>query len=379
MPALFDLPNEVSFLCPGNGCNDTDVTQILIHVLLPIPTDLLLQLIPVSHRFQNLVLRIVHARLLVAASLEDRKLILECYHPSAQYTEPYLFCDYLGTPGLSDKVEGQGWIYEASEKDNRLGRLRGLYSRFRPQRPEADPPFRSHPAGDVPGSRTYYDGPLSKPTKSIELVSQTMNLDSHELFSQLCVSVNLVQVGPRRGVFLSCVDVLRKTTPRIWRDWLAEGAQSPDGPSIKPTDLENECQYRRIIWADNARNIGIRAHVKEQRWRRHESILIHKDEDQAVSYSLELEGGKTSSFLRLPTDLHCESDFTAKRILNGDKFYLCFLQWSQANVSRTARAYHSCSLGCREITARNQRQFEQGHGIRILCQQRRRNSVKTFY
>lgn len=290
MPALSDLPNEVSLLKPGNRCTDTDSAQLLIHVLLPIPTDSLLQLIPVSHRFQNLVLRIVHARLLVAASLEDRKLILECYHPSAQYTEPYLFCDYLGTPGLSDEGEGQGWMYEASEKDNRLGRLRGLYSRFRPQRPDADPPFRSHPAGDVPGSRTYYDS-LSKPTKSIELVSQKMNLDSHELFSQLCVSVNLVQVGPRRGVFLSCVDVLRKTTPRIWRDWLAEGAQSTNGRSIKLTDLEDERQYHRIIWVDNARNIGIRVHVQERRWRRHESILIHQDEDQAVSYSLELEGG----------------------------------------------------------------------------------------
>lgn len=292
MPALFDLPNEVSLLKSENRCDEADVTQLLIYVLLPLPTDSLLQVIPVSHRFQNLVLRIVHARLLVAASLEDRKLILECYHPSAQYTEPYLFCDYLGTPGLSDEIEGQGQIYEDS-KDNRLGRLRGLYSRFRPQRPDADPPFRSHPAGDVPGSRTYmyYDGPLPKPTKSIELVSQTMNLDSHELFSQLCVSVNLVQVGPRRGVFLSCVDVLRKTTPRIWRDWLAEAAQSPDGSSIKPTDLEDERQYHRIVWVDNARNIGIRAHVQERRWRRHESILIRKDEDQAVSYSLELEGG----------------------------------------------------------------------------------------
>jgi len=278
-------------LSPEIDSNNANVAQILIHVLLPIPTDSLLQLLPVSHRFQNLVLRIVHARLLVAASLEDRKLILECYHPSAQYTEPYLFCDYLGTPGLSDKNEGQGWIYEASEKDNRLGRLRGLYSRFRPQRPDADPPFRSHPAGDVPGSRTYHDGPLSKPTESIELVSQTMNLDSHELFSQLCVSVNLVQLGPRRGVFLSCVDVLRKTTPRIWRDWLAEVAQSLNGPSNEPTDLTNERQHHRIIWVDNARNIGIRAHVQERRWRRNASILIHKDEDQAVSYSLELEGG----------------------------------------------------------------------------------------
>ena len=250
----------------------------------------MLRLIPVSHRFQNLVLRIIHGRLLLAASLKDRKLILECYHPSAQYTEPYLFCDYLGTPGLSDETEGQGRLYEATEKYSRLGRLRGLYSRFRPVIPDADPPFRSHPAGDIPGSRTYSDGPSSSSAKPIELVAQTVNLDSHELFSQLCVSVNLVQLGPRRGVFLSCIDVLKKTTPRIWRHWLAEGAESLDGPNIEPTNLDDERQNRRIIWVDSSKNIGIRAHVRERKWRRNAPILVRRDEDEAVSYTLELEG-----------------------------------------------------------------------------------------
>ena len=294
-------PTRSASRAPAFARNLTDPAEILIQTLGLFPTDSLLKLIPVCHRFQDLVLRIVHSRLLLAASLKDRKLILECYHPSAQYTEPYLFCDYLGTPGLSDDVEGQGWIYDASENDSRLGRLRGLYSRFRPTRPDADPPFRSHPAGDIPGSRTYSEGPSSRSSESIELVAQTVNLDSHELFSQLCVSVNLVQVGPRRGVFLSCVDVLRKTTPRVWRQWLAEGAESLEGPNIDPTDLEDERQYRRIIWVDTAKNIGIRAHVQERRWRRNAPILIHKDDDQAVSYSLELEGGLAYKFLQFFT------------------------------------------------------------------------------
>ena len=232
----------------------------------------------------------------MAASLKDRKLILECYHPSAQYTEPYLFCDYLGTPGLSDEIEGQGWIYEGAENDGRLGRLRGLYSRFRPTRPEADPPFRSHPAGDVPGSRTYPESPSLAAVQPVELVAQTINLDSHELFSQLCVSVNLVQTGPRRGVFLSCIDVLKKTTPRIWREWLADGAKSTNSPTLELTDLDDLDQSRRIIWVDNARNIGMRAHVRERKWRRDAPILMPKDEDEAVSYSVELEGKRAPRF-----------------------------------------------------------------------------------
>lgn len=237
---------------------------------------------PVCHRFQDLILRIVHSRLLLAASLKDVKLILECYHPSAQYTEPYLFCDYLGTPGLSDEVEGQGSIYKAADKDGRLGRLRGIYSRFRPTRPDADPPFRSRFSGDTSESRTYSADFVREPSDPVEMVSQTINLDAHELFSQICVSANLVKVGPRRGVFLSCIDVLRKTTPRIWRHWLAQqssGATKAD-----------QCEDERVIWVDKSRNVGIRARVEERRWRRNLPVLMHKDEDQAVSYSLELEG-----------------------------------------------------------------------------------------
>ena len=329
-----------------------------MQVLVLFSTESLLKLVPVCHRFQNLVLRIVHRRLLLAASLKDRRLILECYHPSAQYTEPYLFCDYLGTPGLSDEIEGHGRVYDAAEISGGLGRLRELYSRFRPTRPYADPPFRSQPngnskcetkgdsKGDVPGSQTSPSEPSSKSPKPIELAAQTINLDSHELFSQLCVSVNLVQVGPRRGVFLSCVDILRKTIPRIWREWLAESAENPGSPDLETTDLKDERKCRRIIWVDHAHNVGIRARVQERRWRRNAPILIHKDEDQAVSYSIELEGkflyislcglgrsGNSWGFTRY----HCPP--------SG----LGYTTEKRANDNRVVNSYYSCPLSGRKI------------------------------
>ena len=101
--------------------------KILINVLYEFATLPLLHMRLVNHRFQNLIIKIVHSRLLLAASLKDRRLIFECYHPSAQYTEPYLFCDYLGTPGLSDNIAGVGSIYQAHTGD---GLLRKLYSRL---------------------------------------------------------------------------------------------------------------------------------------------------------------------------------------------------------------------------------------------------------
>lgn len=271
-----------------------------MHVLDQFHTQPLLQYRAVSHRFQNVIIRIVHSRLLRAASLEDRKLILECYHPSAQYTEPYLYCDYLGTPGLSDKIEGQGTIYEIAEDQASEGTLRKLYSHFRPTRKESDLAIiRSHPAGDIPGSRTSEAAESRRQKREAEVVRQTINLEAHEVFSQLCFSAGLVQIGPRRGVFLSNIDAVEKKTFRIWRRWLAEMAKYAEqgtenasfasGPHFQ--DFGNTVSgLNQLVWVDQNRIAGLRVSVKEKRWRRDTPILIARDEDEAVSYTVEIEG-----------------------------------------------------------------------------------------
>ncbi|KAL2040431.1 hypothetical protein N7G274_006874 [Stereocaulon virgatum] len=269
--ALFDLPNEV-----------------LIHVLACLDTLALLQVRAVAHRFQNLIIRIVHARLLQAASLKDRKLILECYHPSAQYTEPYLHCDYLGTPGLSGDTAGQGSIYEIAEDHASEGTLQTLYSRFRPTRNDPQPTlFRSHPAGDIPGSRTM-ERAAARMIPQAEVVSQNVNLEAHEPFTQLRLLASLVQVGPRRGFFISIQNIVEKKTARIFRTWLAEMAERTvhDDAANSPASISPE--EESVVWVDHNKIAGLRVRVKETRWRKDAPILIHRDEGQAISYSLEL-------------------------------------------------------------------------------------------
>ena len=267
-------------------------------------TQPLLQFRAISHRLQNLIIRIIHGRLLRAASLNDRKLILECYHPSAKYTEPYLYCDYLGTPGLSDNIEGNGKIYQIADDPRSEATLRRLYSRFRPTRKDPDPrPPRSHPAGDIAGSRTSEAAESSRLTRETEVVKQSISLEAHELFSQLCFSANLVQVGPRKGVFISSVDAIETKTIRIWRQWLAERANnsknSGTGASTQasksPGKSDNSMRLDDddldgLIWVDLNKVAGLRLRVKERKWRRDVPILMPKDEDHAVSYFLELEG-----------------------------------------------------------------------------------------
>ena len=257
-----------------------------------LPTQSLLQTRSICHRFQNLTLRIIHGRLLRAASLTDRKLILECYHPSAQYTEPYLNCDYLGTPGLSSEIEGQVPIFEIAESQAaREGTLGRLYSHFRPTQEDPEPKtYRPHPAGDIPGSRTSEAASRVRERSQRRTVTQIVSLEAHELFVQLRFLVAVVQTGPRRGFFLSLENVMDKTL-RIFRKWLAErGEAVKELTSGYSAATALSCEAERMLWVDQNKMVGLKVRVQERKWRREAPILLHRDEDQAISYTLELEG-----------------------------------------------------------------------------------------
>ncbi|KAL8813918.1 MAG: hypothetical protein Q9223_006821 [Gallowayella weberi] len=215
-------------------------------------------------------------------------LILECYHPSAQFTEPYLYCDYLGTPGLSVDKEGQ---------DSGYRHLKHLYSRFRPTRVDVGTrAVRPHPAGDVPGSRTNPTDETPSPNtgkRQLDLVTHHLVLDPHELFTQLSITAALVQVGPRRGVFLSFIDVVDKRTPRVFRDWLAERSKEvANDRTPTPTEGigEMDKQSGSIIWADKGKTLGLKVRVMERKLTGKAPILVHRDEEPVVSYLLGLEG-----------------------------------------------------------------------------------------
>lgn len=270
-----------------------DDLKILIHMLDLLPTQLLLQTRSVCHRFQNLILHVIHGRLLRAASFTDRELILECYHPSAQYTEPYLHCNYLGTPGFSE-IEGQGAIYlianDPAAKERTFMRL---YSHFRPIRKDTEPRiYRSHPAGDVPGSRTSEAASRIREPIERKPVTQNVSLEPHELFMQLHFLVAVVQTGPRPGFFLS-FETLIDITQRLFRNWLAERAGDTEEHKTAALDsATDEPGYGadKVLWLDRNKIAGLKVRVNEMKGRKYVPILVYNDEDQAISYTLELEG-----------------------------------------------------------------------------------------
>lgn len=192
-------------------------------------------------------------------------------------------------------------IYAIADDPASEGTLRKLYSHFRPTRKDPGPSIiRSHPAGDIPGSRTTEAAELRKQIREAEVVKQTVSLEAHELFSQLCISAGLVQIGPRRGVFISNVDAVEKKTFRIWRHWLAGMAKRAEDGTKNALDtfkrkhsedlIENNNDEEQMVWVDQNKIAGLKVRVRERKWRRDTPILVFKDEDEAVSYSLEFEG-----------------------------------------------------------------------------------------
>lgn len=198
-----------------------------------------------------------------------------------------------------------------------LGDLSNLYTSFRPipvVSPYAQP--RGHPAGGTIPSDQETSMFLPKTFTSF------LNLESHELFSQLCTATKLVKSGTLRGLFSSCVTV-GEGIIRVWRDWLEEQAkmcsawdeiawpvkeglredenisEDHDG---KGKGIASEDGVRRgtgsILWADTKLTIGLRIDACRvgggltasspavpiaSSWNRYE-------EDVDVTYNLEYQG-----------------------------------------------------------------------------------------
>ncbi|KAA8564189.1 hypothetical protein MFRU_065g00210 [Monilinia fructicola] len=248
--------------------------ELILNSLSLLSTRELLPIASTCHRFHNSIIRIIHHRLLAAASLKDYKLVLECYHPSTKDDTPHLFCDYIGTDGLSDDFVGEGDLYKDVEDTGRLGKMFSLYSHFRPVQPEKVMVWTKSPVGGVE------PGLLTKSEE--ELVSQNLDLESYEYFSQLCTSTRLAKLEQKRGSFQSCGN-LGKGVLRVFRGWLSDRAEADE----KHIDTPEECE-NRVLWADAERCVGLRLKV-HKREEAPAPLMLGRDEEPTVSYTLQYE------------------------------------------------------------------------------------------
>ncbi|KAL4978578.1 hypothetical protein BDW66DRAFT_15887 [Aspergillus desertorum] len=247
---LYSLPNEV-----------------FVQILSPFTTRELLHLATVSQRFYALVLRLLHYRLLLSARLTDYKLILECYHPTSKLTEPHVFCKYLGTPGLSDKYEGEGSLYENIDTARQLGKLGTLYSIFKPV-------------------ETEEDSAAVAPDPDSLAVRRAVSIESFEDFSQLCVVVNVVKVLPGTDVLLSAVNV-EDGVIRLFRDWLKGQSNYPQDSQ---SQTASEYQDHAVLWVDDSKNVGLKFRVSEvTKLDSNFPVLVHRDDETFASFEIVID------------------------------------------------------------------------------------------
>lgn len=250
--------------------------------------------------------------MLLAASLPEYKLILEAYHPARRYTDPYSFCTYLGTDGLSSKHEGEGSIYDdegCGDYAGRLSKLGKLYSRFRPERPgvQGSMPLRRIAGAPVQSqsgntSQPIYanagDGGNSK-------VMHTINLDADELFGQFCAYSSLVRLGPRRGVFLSTVPLVTpgQGVMRVWKWWLRDRARDLRRQEKEPVDASHDLersstteyprigQDEHIMWTDSRHNVGLRLAVRSRDGKCYDND--GERDDVPLCFTVEIQGASS--------------------------------------------------------------------------------------
>ncbi|PNY28325.1 Uncharacterized protein TCAP_01747 [Tolypocladium capitatum] len=254
-PGLDKLPNE-----------------ILAGVLAPLSARELIVITSVSRRFYSVAVRLLYRRLLATASLPDNELILECYHPSAKISTPYLCCRYLGT-----KLADGGAVDEQSPT---LGDLLRLYSSFRPVLAEENRRRRFGPK-PPPAAISWPEG-----RRGDEVAVQEVFLDEGELLTQLCAVTNVVKESSRPGCYVSHVNTCDGVV-RIWRERLAALAGASTVREDEPGS-SSAVDFGSFLWVDPGKSVGLRFCVRESPSER--MPLISGPGDEApVSYSLVYE------------------------------------------------------------------------------------------
>ncbi|CAG8976990.1 hypothetical protein HYALB_00009784 [Hymenoscyphus albidus] len=276
--------------------------EILHTILSTFTTRTILPLTSTSHRFHALILQILKSRLLHAAAHPNHKLILECYHPSAKFYTPYLFCEYLSTPGLSlSSPSSSSGTHPPTHQpkpseESGLANLSTLHSYFRPIKPLSHrrKALPSHPAG-LAGDEWPTPQPLGLSDKHERFVCQDIHLESHELFSQLVTSVNLVKIDPKSGGFV-CSAPVGEGLVRVWRWWLGD-AKTKGEAGFGGAEAEGEVEGResRILWGDSKSDIGLvmgveQIPVPDLQQGAGTGMGVLDREDPPVSYTLRYEG-----------------------------------------------------------------------------------------
>lgn len=170
---------------------------------------------------------------------------------------------------------------------------------------------------------------------------------------------------------MSCVNVAEGVM-RIWREWLGKMAENAPSSSLKDSGtrtvteggrdtawngIDGKIGEEQMLWIDGRKNVGIKVTIQERRWRRDQPILIRRDEEVIVSYTIEFEGEPQPN-LSLPSEqiLSIVVYSSIARLIarcapwgNSKKMTR---SCADNPISRAIRPHHTSSSRCRTIPRR---------------------------
>ncbi|KAK5987953.1 hypothetical protein PT974_12089 [Cladobotryum mycophilum] len=273
--------------------------ELLSTILSELSSNDLLPAVAVDRLWHSLAVRILHRRLLSAASLPDNELILECYHPSAKISTPYLSCRYLGM-SVRDGPAGVSAAAMDGECPS-FADLRRLYSSFRPVKTEDNRQRRPRFGWIMPsvGSSAQAAAAAARERDEDETATEDVHLDDGERFSQLCTVTNVVKPGIRPGLFSHHINISDGVI-RVFRHWLASMASdnsaaaavsnSSSSSSSEATTSMFSSDDPRVLWVDDdAKSVGLRFRVMPGPSERMPLISDPDEDDPPVTYKLVYE------------------------------------------------------------------------------------------
>lgn len=178
------------------------------------------------------------------------------------------------------------------------------------------------PASALPANSTTAD-PNNLPTTPIygnagdggvEKVVYTINLDGDELFGQFCAYGQLVRLSPRRGVYLSSVNIVEPNQGniRVWRTWLLDrgkelyaAEKSGAMPELERSSTTRCPAFRTdptILWTDVRKNVGLKVAVRFRDKRFYGDTDL---DEETLSCDLEIQGKLRDMLLRHELILYC--------------------------------------------------------------------------
>ena len=245
----------------------------------------LLPLTVVSHQFHDLIVRILHRRLVQAAASDGDTLIFEWYPLGEGSLDEIYFCEYLGTDELDACMD-----MSVGHSTARLGKLFRCYSRFRPvvqvpvERPL--PPPEEDPIETAGSVGQQQSVPEEEPMCQRHPVSKGAIFIGRNSYQQ-SLKANLAKDSLRKGKYREYKPI-NAGTVCLARSWLADRA---DPARIGIPNIEHVAvPGSDILWLDTQQTLGVRLNVELSTWSHPMLARCFDGEEIYNMFEVEIEG-----------------------------------------------------------------------------------------